>query len=46
LGLAVSRHWVARHGGALRLESEPGSGTRARVFLPINGPEPDTEGNP
>jgi two-component system, NtrC family, nitrogen regulation sensor histidine kinase GlnL len=46
LGLAVSRHWVARHGGALRLESEPGSGTRARVFLPINGPEPESEGNP
>ena len=46
LGLAVSRHWVARHGGALRLESEPGSGTRARVYLPINGPEPETEGNP
>jgi two-component system nitrogen regulation sensor histidine kinase GlnL len=39
LGLAVSRHWVARHGGALRLESEPGFGTRARVFLPIGGPE-------
>jgi two-component system nitrogen regulation sensor histidine kinase GlnL len=39
LGLAVSRHWVARHGGALRLESEPGTGTRARVFLPIAGPE-------
>ena len=39
LGLAVSRHWVARHGGALRLESEPGSGTRARVYLPIAGPE-------
>jgi two-component system nitrogen regulation sensor histidine kinase GlnL len=41
LGLAVSRHWVARHGGALRLESEPGSGTRARVFLPVDGPEPE-----
>ncbi len=39
LGLAVSRHWVARHGGTLRLESEPGSGTRVRVFLPIGGPE-------
>jgi two-component system nitrogen regulation sensor histidine kinase GlnL len=39
LGLAVSRHWVARHSGALRLESEPGSGTRARVYLPIAGPE-------
>ena len=41
LGLAVSRHWVARHGGSLRLESEPGRGTRVRVFLPIGGPEPD-----
>jgi two-component system, NtrC family, nitrogen regulation sensor histidine kinase GlnL len=39
LGLAVSRHWVARHGGALRLESEPGHGTRARVLLPVGGPE-------
>jgi two-component system nitrogen regulation sensor histidine kinase GlnL len=39
LGLAMSRHWVARHGGALRLESEPGRGTRARVFLPVGGPE-------
>jgi two-component system nitrogen regulation sensor histidine kinase GlnL len=41
LGLAVSRHWVARHGGALRLESQPGDGTRVRVFLPIGGPEPE-----
>ncbi len=39
LGLAMSRHWVARHGGALRLESEPGRGTRARVYLPVGGPE-------
>ena len=39
LGLAMSRHWVARHGGALRLESEPGHGTRARVFLPVAGPD-------
>jgi two-component system nitrogen regulation sensor histidine kinase GlnL len=39
LGLAMSRHWVARHGGALRLESEPGRGTRARVFLPVRAIE-------
>jgi two-component system, NtrC family, nitrogen regulation sensor histidine kinase GlnL len=38
LGLAVSRHWIARHGGALRVESEPGCGTRARVSLPVEGP--------
>jgi len=43
LGLAVSRHWVARHGGALRLESEPGRGTRARVFVPVGGPEPEAD---
>ncbi len=35
LGLALSRHWVARHGGTLRIESEPGVGTRARVALPL-----------
>ncbi len=40
LGLAVSRHWVARHGGALRLSSEPGHGTQALVLLPIGGPDP------
>jgi two-component system, NtrC family, nitrogen regulation sensor histidine kinase GlnL len=38
LGLAVSRHWVSRHGGVLRLESELGVGTRARVSLPVPGP--------
>jgi two-component system nitrogen regulation sensor histidine kinase GlnL len=42
LGLALSRHWVARHGGALRLESEPGQGTRARVLLPFDGPREET----
>jgi len=35
LGLAVSRHWVSRHGGTLRLESAPGAGTCARVALPL-----------
>ncbi len=38
LGLAVSRHWVSRHGGSLRFESEPGSGTTARVALPLRLP--------
>jgi two-component system nitrogen regulation sensor histidine kinase GlnL len=35
LGLAVSRHWVARHGGTLRIESAPGRGTTVRVALPL-----------
>lgn len=35
LGLALSRHWVSRHGGSLRIESQPGAGTRACVSLPL-----------
>ena len=35
LGLAVSRQWVARHGGTLRIASTPGVGTTARVALPL-----------
>ena len=38
LGLALSRHWVARHGGTLRIESQPGEGTRVRVELPLRTP--------
>jgi two-component system nitrogen regulation sensor histidine kinase GlnL len=35
LGLVVSRYWVSMHGGVLRIESEPGAGTRVRVALPV-----------
>lgn len=35
LGLAVARHWVARHDGTLRIESQPGRGTRVRVAFPM-----------
>jgi two-component system nitrogen regulation sensor histidine kinase GlnL len=38
LGLAVARHWVARHGGRLRIESAPGQGTCVRVALPLRRP--------
>ena len=38
LGLAVSRHWVTRHGGSLSLDSTPGRGTVVRVALPLRGP--------
>jgi len=35
LGLAVSKHWIARHGGSLAIESTRGAGTRVRVVLPL-----------
>lgn len=38
LGLAVSRHWVARHGGTLRIESQLAGGTTVRVALPLRRP--------
>ncbi|MCG8587721.1 MAG: ATP-binding protein [Proteobacteria bacterium] len=38
LGLALSQHWIARHGGTLRVTSEPGQGTRVRVALPLRRP--------
>ena len=34
LGLAIVKHVVARHRGRLRIESEPGEGTRVTVLLP------------
>ncbi len=43
LGLALSRHWVARHGGTLRIESAAGQGTTVRVTLPLR--RADTEGS-
>jgi two-component system nitrogen regulation sensor histidine kinase GlnL len=39
LGLAVAHHWVARHGGTLRVESAPGAGTRVVVALPLRRAE-------
>ncbi|MEE8475980.1 MAG: ATP-binding protein [Myxococcota bacterium] len=35
LGLAVSRHWIARHGGTLHIDSAPGQGTAVQVALPL-----------
>jgi len=35
LGLALSRHYVALHGGALQIESQEGRGTAVRVSLPL-----------
>jgi two-component system nitrogen regulation sensor histidine kinase GlnL len=35
LGIALSRNWLARHDGTLRIESRPGEGTRVHVELPL-----------
>lgn len=35
LGLAIVKHIVNRHRGRLRIESEPGQGSRFSVFLPL-----------
>ncbi len=38
LGLALTRHFVGLHGGALQLEALESGGTRARVALPLRRP--------
>jgi two-component system phosphate regulon sensor histidine kinase PhoR len=35
LGLAIVKHVIARHRGALTIESKPGEGTTIHVFLPL-----------
>lgn len=38
LGLSVTHRVVTRHGGSIRVESQPGRGAHFIVELPINGP--------
>ena len=38
LGLAISRHLVQCHGGAIGVEDRPGGGARFRVSLPLAAP--------
>ena len=39
LGLALAFSLAKLHGGALRIDSEPGEGTTARLTLPLRGPQ-------
>ena len=39
LGLALSRHWVTRHGGTLDIQGGAQRGTAVRVLLPLTPPE-------
>jgi signal transduction histidine kinase len=42
LGLYLCRVIAEAHGGSLRIESEPGEGTRVMVALPLHATRPDT----
>jgi two-component system NtrC family sensor kinase len=46
LGLSITRDVVARHGGVIRVDSEPGARTTFTIDLPRPFPEPSDGENP
>jgi two-component system sensor histidine kinase HydH len=40
LGLAITHRIIENHGGEIRLDSEPGRGTTASIFLPVERDNP------
>ena len=45
LGLAIVKHVVQAHGGEVRLESEPGSGSRFILTIPLAAPTGQVDGH-
>jgi signal transduction histidine kinase len=45
LGMSIVRHIVLAHHGDIRVESQPGTGTRVRIVLPMTPPAEQDDGS-